>query len=433
MEYATNACIREGSNPIVSVGISIPEEEEGDGDGGDTVLVMATISPPPPSSPSTTSTDNRYEGGNENEMDSSLPTPEETNHQRTQFRIIEVPLSASYSSHRHVSTSTILIGLSGLLPDATSLLQIAYSKLEEEQRVFGWHRLGLSPVGMSPSSSEVDEDDEDGGDAAAAASFGGSESRPSPAPPSLSKRSQSIATQSSETALRLSRAIADECQKHAFGGGLRPFGASLLLAGVDARHVVVNTDDDNNNFDDKYSRKREGARVAMCETHPNGGWKSCVSNMEIDDEKTKMDCRKIPVPQIMVSGGATRSQDRLRSSMESRLYQLYRTSSGRRKTEERDGQSPFMRQALRTIVSSLVEEWRSRGEDPLIISSSSTPSFDSTADASENSRHSEKIRRYDQANSMQQLPQMEIVIASSKRGTFRLYENDVAMLMKATS
>ncbi len=51
VEYATNACIRDDSNPIVSVGISsVPHDAD---DMGDTFLIMATISSPPQSSSST--------------------------------------------------------------------------------------------------------------------------------------------------------------------------------------------------------------------------------------------------------------------------------------------------------------------------------------------------------------------------------------------
>lgn len=187
VEYATNACMREDSNPIVSVGVSMPG-------GGDTILIMATISspPPPPSSLSTMpihpsrrgSADEQVEQQDQNEMKSFT----EGAHQRTQFRIIEIPLSP---------TSNILVGLSGLLSDATTLLRIVYSHLEEEQRMFGWHRLGLSPVGTRPF--------EESDPSSAVNSFQSS----------LSKQSQSVATQPSETVLRLSRAVADKCQTHA--------------------------------------------------------------------------------------------------------------------------------------------------------------------------------------------------------------------------
>jgi len=238
VEYATNACIRDDSNPIVGVGVSISSEKD------DTVLIMATVCSTPLLSPvSQTLHMNRHEKGSR--LDNKRL-------QRAQFRIIEVPLAG-----QNDFTSTILIGLSGLLSDATSLLQVAYSQLEEEQRMFGWHRLGLSPVGRAALSLE----------------------------PSL-RKSQPIVAQPSETALRLSRAVADECQKHAFGGGLRPFGASLLFAGVD--DVCRNL----------------GARVAISETHPNGGCQSNVFSVTSNGCESK-NVNMFAIansPQIMVSG-----------------------------------------------------------------------------------------------------------------------------------
>mmetsp|Transcript_2542 Transcript_2542/g.5423 ORF Transcript_2542/g.5423 Transcript_2542/m.5423 type:complete len:470 (-) Transcript_2542:45-1454(-) len=409
VEYATTACIREDSNPIVSVGVSVPG-------GGDTILIMATVSSPPPSSSSLStiqinpsqkgrgSTDGQAEERDENEIKSFMTGA----HQRTQFRIIEIPLSASNhcSSLHGATTSTILVGLSGLLSDATSLLRIVYSQLEEEQRMFGWHRLGLSPVGIRAV------DDSDSGSATNSLQ------------PSSSKQSQSIATQPSETVLRLSRAIADKCQTHAFGGGLRPLGASLLLAGVDICHDTIEKGGN--------ARQKHGARMAMCETHPNGGRRSHVSTEKSSNESKLGDQEfadvSINSPQIMVTGGPAKSQSRLKSLIDSRLRQLYQrvgsypknSSSGTDnnnivEAKEKDYETLFLRQVLQTTLSSLVEEWRERG-DPLMSSS--------TASSAVN--HGQGHLGQQQPT----LPQMEVVIALPTRGTFRLTETDVARLMR---
>lgn len=414
VEYATNACIREDSNPIVSVGISVPG-------GDDTILIMATISSPPPSASSLQTINPSQKGRgstddeqrDENEINSFMKEP----NQRTQFRIIEVPLSAHRSSRYHTTKSTILIGLSGLLSDATSLLQIVYSQLEEEQRMFGWNRLGLSPVGIS----SVDD--------------GHSGSVTHSSLPSLGKQSQSAATQPSEAVLRLSRAIADECQKHAFGGGLRPLGASLLLAGVDTHHNVI-----------EKGNKAETC-VAMCETHPNGGWRSHVSTEKSngsnsgDHATTEV---SINSPQIMVTGGPAKSQHRLKSLIDSRLRQLYLNSVSGDNTPEsgsvtsgnnnyvdeakrKDFETLFLHQVLQTALSSLVEEWKNRG-DPL-SSYSSTMAADACGSTSPSDAKCEKDHPGQQQS---ELPQMEVVIASSKRGTFRLTETDIARLMVTT-
>ncbi|KAL7552877.1 hypothetical protein ACHAWF_016126 [Thalassiosira exigua] len=404
VEYATNACIRGVSNPIVSVGLSIPDD-------GETVLIMATVSSPPepPSSssssvvarPMSTGPDTDQQTDKRDEKEIDLMAKE--SHQRAQFRIVEVPLSASNqdSSLQHPGTSSILIGLSGLLADATSLLNIAYSHLEEEQLVFGWHRLGLSPVGT--------------GDIRNTLSAKSSTQLPSFTPRKVSKL---IATQPSETALRLSRAIADECQKHAFGGGLRPFGASLLLVGVDPCN---DTAEGGSN-----TAPQPMSRISMCETHPNGGWRSIVS-MTTNEDMCKLGSQEIAFPQIMVSGGPARSQHELKRLIETELRQLYERQcssvdandpkgknsvSIRLNDEGHSGNVQFLRKALQAIVSSLIEDWRRRSS-PLSSSSKSLSNMEHDRDCSK-----------------MQLPQIEIVMSSSKRGTIRLCESDVVRLMK---
>ncbi|KAL9184985.1 hypothetical protein ACHAXT_002762 [Thalassiosira profunda] len=359
VEYATNACMRGDSNPIAAVGCTV-SGEDGD-EEGEAALVMATVSSPPAPSPDALVA-TRKDGGSElqedadradradrAEVDSSLRDA----HQRTQFRIVEVPLSASHSE----GASSILIGLSGILSDATSLLQIVHSQLDEEQRAFGWHRLGARPVGVHAFDVE-------GGGASAGRKI-----------PQSGAQSQSMASPPSETALRLSRAIADECQKHAFGGGLRPFGASLLLAGVDPRGECP-------------------GRVAMSETHPNGGLTSQISALE--DGETKRH-------RVVVSGGSVKAQSHIKTLVDARLSELYADNAA---TET---ETAFLSQVLRAVISSLVEEWKGRGNP---ITSSST--------------------EVEKSNERKQtLPQMEVVIVSSKRGTFRLADRDVARLMSS--
>ena len=392
VEYATNACIRDDSNPIVSVGVSsVPRDAD---DMGDTFLIMATISSLPQSSSSTSTslatTTISNPAQNQNNIQESTQDGEQSDddkvinslmherHQRTQYRIIEVPLS---TSHHTAHTSTILIGLTGLLSDATSLLDIVYSRLEQEQLKFGWHRLGLSPVGVREIVDQT---------------TGSSITHDTSQPSSLSKQSQSISTQPSETVLRLSRAIADECQKHALGGGVRPFGASLLLAGVDSNFGNTKT----SNTED-YTRR--STRVAMSETHPNGGWRSRVSSTDESKDSSVIH------PQIMVSGGPIKSQHRLKSLLNSRLRGIYQQPFGiinPSQNKEDIGEALFLRRALQAVISSLVEEWKSRGDaSPSSLESSST-------------------------QQQPVLPHMEVVVSSTERGTFRLTETDIARVLK---
>jgi len=369
VQYATNACIREGS-PIVSVGINSIPSRIGDGnsceeeDDADTILIMATISSLPPSKSSTSLSKptSQKESTKDKQVEQQQTDEDEINllmherNQRTQNRIIEVPISKS---------STILVGLTGILSDATYLLQKVYSQLEEEQQTFGWHRLGLSPVGIREISDLQ------------------STSSPS------KRRFQSMSTQPSETVMRISRAIADECQKYTFGGGQRPFGASLMLGSVDDIHVTI------------------------CETHPNGGWKSQVSNEKKNDGS-------IPLPQIVISGGPIKSQHQLKSLLTSRLRGVYQrpfgvttsspgednTIESQTKDDDVYQESLFLRRILQTVISSVVEEWKDR--DNYMSSSHATSVTD---------------------QKQLFLPQMEVVVSSNKRGTFRLTEKDLVQLI----
>jgi len=414
VEYALNACRRAESNPIVSVGVCIPSEKDfyrrrrllqqqqqqlktdnegeltdnGDSNtidvishgeqeqGGDALLIMATISSPPPLSSSESGalvSDNKLESGQDQSIDSdtSNTSSSSTNNQRTQRRIIEVPLSTSFQTHHTTTTtaeSTILIGLSGILADATSLLQIAYSMLEEEQLSFAWHRLGLSPVGTVAVDATTKSDKRR----------------------AILKKDvhpQQTAAQPSETAVRLARAVGDKCQKHAFGGGLRPLGASLLVAGVD------------------YCQK-SSIKFAMCETEPSGAvsvrnpyW-STIPRGDDNDGINKP-------PQVMVSGGSIPSQLNLKQMMASRVRQMYHEigTDGDRK-ERIYSEEEFLRSALQTVVKTLVEEWKDRG------------SFASNSDK----------KMQDPIS----LPQMEVVFTTPRRGTFRLSQDDIKTLMEST-
>ena len=414
VEYALNACRRVESNPIVSVGVSIPSEKdfyrrrrllqqhqqlktnnEGEltdnGDlntidviphgeqeqGGDALLIMATISSPPPLSSSESGalvSDYKLESGQDQSIDSdpnntSLTT---SNNQRTQRRIIEVPLSTSFQTHHTTTTtaeSTILIGLSGILADATSLLQIAYSILEEEQLSFAWHRLGLSPVGTVAVDGTIKSDKRR----------------------AIIKKHvhpQQTAAQPSETAVRLARAVGDKCQKHAFGGGLRPLGASLLVAGVDYCQA-------------------SSIKFAMCETEPSGAvsvrnpyW-STIPRGDDNDGINKP-------PQVMVSGGSIPSQLKLKQMMASRVRQMYHEIGTDLEYKERIySEEAFLRSALQTVVNTLVEEWNDRG---------------SFASNSDKKKQQEPIS----------LPQMEVVFTTPRRGTFRLSKDDIRALMETT-
>jgi hypothetical protein len=417
VEYALNACRRPESSPIVSVGLCTPEKifyrrrkllqqedqnnddhvSEELGQGGDSLLIMATISSPPPSSSvddSQVSNDelhSKYESDKEQPIiESSNTSLSSTNNLRTQRRIIEIPLSTSFQTQHTTTTtaeSTILIGLSGILADATSLLQIAYSILEEEQISYGWHRLGLSPVGTTLPVHHNNADDD------SMAKLTTRVHHP--------QQQQTTAAQPSETAVRLARAIGDKCQKHAFGGGLRPLGASLLVAGIDVQMM---------NEQQKLSQQSKSIKLAICETEPSGAvtvinpfWLTTRGDGDDNDDFF------IKPPQVMVSGGSIQTQSKLKKVVVSRLCDMYHdiiSTESEKKGNAFYHEEVFLRRALQTVVDSLVEEWKGRG---------STSVFSSVSE---------------ERKQVMALPRMEVVFTSSRRGTFRLTDEDIKTLME---
>jgi len=414
VEYALNACRRVESNPIVSVGLCIPgkqifhrsrllqqqrqhlknskvelnedsdsiesipldgEDKQGPEQGGDALIIMATISSPPPSSSSVSAlvTSSKNKSDEEEQPDDSDSTNTSlSSNQRAQRRIIEVPLSTSFQTP-HATTTTaesiILIGLSGILADTTKLLQIAYSILEEEQISFGWHRLGLSPIGTVALHTANNK----GGITKAFRNN--------------AHLQQSTAAQPSETAVRLSRAIGDKCQKHAFGGGLRPLGASLLVAGIDSHASSV--------------------KLAMCETEPSGAV-SVINPYWATTPRGDVDHDNVmKPPQVMVSGGSIQTQSKLKRMMASRMRQIYREIGTDVESNERMTyfEEAFLRRALQTVIETVVEEWKDRG---------------SVASSSDKKRQPISLS----------LPQMEVVFTTPRRGTFRLSEDDIKTLME---
>ena len=107
--------------------------------------------------------------------------------------------------------------------------------------------------------------------------------------------------------------------------------------------------------------------------------------------------------QLMVSGGPIKSQHKLKATTSSRLRGLYRSLEGNG-DEEREA----LRRVLQIVLSSLLEDWKGRGDK--VASSSTVPEMTT--------------------QQRSKLPQMEVVIASPERATFRLSEDEVAAVLK---
>eukprot|EP01083_Nonionella_stella_P252667 870265_1 len=111
---------------------------------------------------------------------------------RGQSRILQMPLSASPSPH----APSLLFGINGILPDCVALLEEARKEL---------HSIQSSYSGICTPASIV------GGH--------GHGHLHSPFTPG-------------QYASRVAMAMADKCQHNSFGGGIRPFGAEIVVCGL---------------------------------------------------------------------------------------------------------------------------------------------------------------------------------------------------------
>jgi len=112
---------------------------------------------------------------------------------RGQSRILQMPLSASPSPH----APSLLFGINGILPDCVALLEEARKELHSTQSSYS----GI----CTPSSISISM--MNGGHGV------------SPFTPC-------------QYASRVAMAMADKCQHNSFGGGIRPFGAEIVVCGL---------------------------------------------------------------------------------------------------------------------------------------------------------------------------------------------------------
>ena len=132
---------------------------------------------------------------------------------RGQSRIVALQTGPPPST-RSSPSSHIVLGLSGVLSDSVSLLKTGRNHISSYGRMYGLHRLHpttVSFVNKKDTHTNL---------------------------PHMMLSSPSEAS-SPEVARRVARLIADECQMRSFGGGIRPYGSSVLVCGVDSRGATV--------------------------------------------------------------------------------------------------------------------------------------------------------------------------------------------------
>ena len=210
MEYASRA--PEQSGPLVAVPIwpkNDGDEEESDGPS----VVIASIGARYPS-PKDGSKD-EYDLSN-NEKDGSDLTKSKRR-RKGQSRLISLPLGPVVSAPGAPLTPTrsIVVGLSGILADATSLLGILQDDLTQYRRMYGLGKLHA----VLPTHTSIGED---------------KNRVPGEALPASSAQAAPTVV-----ARRVAREVGRKCQMNSFGGGIRPFGASIVICGVDESGVCI--------------------------------------------------------------------------------------------------------------------------------------------------------------------------------------------------
>ncbi len=218
---------------------------------------------------------------NNNDDDESNKTDENNslklNEKRGQSRIIQIPISSpelsSNSNMDYDTGSSLLIGINGLLPDCISLIRHARDDLHSYQRTYGIHRL------YHTSNGSKNHD--------------------------ISSFDFSSFTSSSSCALRFAKSIADKCQKHSFGGGLRPFGSKIVVCGVDESIMNVYITDPSGAINQYcYSRSETGGKKRSLDV---GG-----VNVHSGGKDMK---RRLWLQNVIVIGGDDKAQKQIRRKM----------------------------------------------------------------------------------------------------------------------
>lgn len=127
---------------------------------------------------------------------------------RGQRRIVTIPISLqpSYlSDHASTSSNHIILGLNGILPDCMELVSLARDHLV--QRTFASYGIHTLHHSSMHSSNEK-------------------------------RISSPFMGTACSTVFRLAQFISSKCQERAFGGGIRPFGSTIVLCGIDSYPTV---------------------------------------------------------------------------------------------------------------------------------------------------------------------------------------------------
>ena len=209
VEYASRA--PEQSGPLVAVPVW-PRNDDGEEDDCDgPSVVIASIATHSPSSKDVS----KDEDDSPNNEKKSRGWMKSKRRRKGQSRLISLPLGPIVSATGAPSTSTpsIVVGLSGILADATSLLGILQDNLTQYRRMYGLGKLhAVLPTHIGDGNTRG---------------------------PGVALPTSSAQAAPTVVARRVAREVGQKCQLNSFGGGIRPFGASVVICGVDESGACI--------------------------------------------------------------------------------------------------------------------------------------------------------------------------------------------------
>lgn len=286
---------------------------------------------------------------------------------RGQGRIVELPMGGEENG------SGVVLGLSGVLSDNMSLLREAREHLLAFHRSYGVHRPFVHISGRRR--------------------FGSRGGRSSVSP--------------SVTAQRVAHSIGDACQNHAFGGGLRPYGASLLVVGVD------------------------GDGMTICVTSPSGA----VAVHRLGSGRGGVE----PVTPVIV-GGDRMGQGRVKKFIEEALGGQGDERDDTVDTDEgvSDRARSVIRGSIDAAISALLKE-HDHQKGAQIPSEDERPESSTLEVGEDNGRYGMENDAEDADDDTvtpsrtrkNDIPSLEIVVITPGEGVNRLRDDQVAVLVKS--
>jgi len=325
---------------------------------------------------------------------------------RGQSRIVEIPIGppptafvkqGSSSSSGNYNRGSVVVGLSGVLSDNVALLEHAREDtLESWHRSYGLHCLHH----QSPITTATDDS-------------------------SSSSSCLSMAGLATSTARRIVTSIGDKCQTHSFGGGLRPYGARILVCGVDGCNGLVMGIADPSGAVSIFSGGG-GKKKSSVMIQKKGEEDSEKAAKEEEEETNKKSRYSMDA---MVIGGDTKVQSLLRREVRKRLldslHGLPSTPSSSNDNNDNDEEKLAMRmirEAIESTIVTLVEEDKS--SNPL----------DSFAEKDNNNVLEEKMEQNgNKTEEKNQSSLLEVVVVTPNNGVHRLSEEQIEKFRRRAS